>query len=135
MEVIRLTADVRAALLAHARAEAPRECCGLLLGHDLAVDECVPGTNVDPRPNRYQLDPTIHVATRRRLRGTARTIVGAYHSHPRSVPAPSPSDVAEAYYSEFIWVIVSLAVPEPEALAAFRVRDERITPVRVETAG
>jgi desampylase len=135
VEAIRLTTSVRAALLAHARAEAPRECCGLLLGHGLSVDECVPGTNVDPHPNRYELDPSIHIATRRRLRATARTIVGVYHSHPGSAPMPSPSDLAEAYYSEFIWVIVSLAVPEPEALAAFRLRHERVTPVLIETTG
>jgi desampylase len=135
VEAIRLTATVRAALLAHARAEAPRECCGLLVGRDGTVDECVAGINVDPDPNRYRLDPAVHIATRRRLRGTARTIIGAYHSHPGSAPAPSASDRAEAYYSEFVWVIVSLAVPEAEALAAFRLRQDHVIPVLIETTG
>ena len=135
MEAIRLTADVRAGLLAHAKAEAPRECCGLLLGRGLAVDEYVRGINIETDSRRYQLDPAIHIATRRRLRGTGRTIVGAYHSHPHSAPLPSSSDSAEAYYSEFVWVIVSLAVPEHEALAAFRLRHDMVTPVVIETAG
>ena len=132
MEAIRLAASVRAALLAHARTEAPRECCGLLVGSDRTVDECVPGINVDPDPHRYRLDPSIHIATRRRLRGTARTIIGAYHSHLGTAPMPSASDRAEAYYSEFVWVIVSLAVPEAEALAAFRLQQDSVMPVLIE---
>ena len=134
VETLRLAAAVRAGLLAHARAEAPRECCGLLVGRGLAVDEYVRGVNVEADSRRYQLDPSIHIATRRRLRGGERTIVGAYHSHPHSAPVPSASDRAEAYYSEFVWVIVSLAVPEEEAIAAFRLRHDRVIAVPIETA-
>ena len=69
--------------------------------------------------NRYEIDARVHVATNRRLRGTGRAVVGAYHSHPHSPAWPSASDLAEAYYAEFIWVIVSLTAGA-ETLKAFR---------------
>jgi proteasome lid subunit RPN8/RPN11 len=116
---------VRDAIVAHAREEAPRECCGLLVGRAPLVDECVRSPNLDPDPNRYELDAQLHVSTNRRLRGTGRSVIGAYHSHPHSVAWPSASDVAEAFYAEFIWVIVSLAAPEAE-LKAFRIEGRRI---------
>jgi proteasome lid subunit RPN8/RPN11 len=113
MDNVVILSAVRDEILAHARAEAPRECCGLLVGHGIVVDECVRSPNVDPNPNRYEIDARLHVATNRRLRGSGRVVTGAYHSHPHSPPWPSPSDVAEAYYSEFIWMIASLAGSDP----------------------
>ena len=131
MAAITLRGTVRAEIVAHARAEAPRECCGLLVGHGRLVDECVRSPNVDPNPNRYEIDARLHVATNRRLRGSGREVVGAYHSHPHSPAWPSPSDVAEAYYPEFIWIIASLAGADPE-LKAFRVADGRAIELAIE---
>jgi len=128
-----LREGVRGEILAHARAEAPRECCGLLLGQGSLVDECVRSANLDPNPNRYEIDARLHVSTNRRLRDSGRGVIGAYHSHPHSPAWPSPSDVAEAYYSEFIWMIASLAGSDPE-LRAFRVEDGRVVELSIEMA-
>ena len=130
-EAITLREAVRAEIVAHARAEAPRECCGLLVGRGPVVDECVASPNVDPNPNRYEIDARLHVATNRRLRGSGREVIGAYHSHPHSPAWPSPSDVAEAYYPEFIWIIASLAGADPE-LKAFRVADGQVIELAIE---
>ena len=58
-------------------------------------------------------------------------MIGAYHSHPHSPAWPSPSDVAEAYYPEFIWIIASLAGADPE-LKAFRVADGQVIELAIE---
>ena len=133
MDNVVILSAVRDEILAHARAEAPRECCGLLVGHGTIVDECVRSPNVDPNPNRYEIDARLHVATNRRLRGSGRVVTGAYHSHPHSPAWPSPSDVAEAYYSEFIWMIASLTESDPQ-LRAFRVEDGGIIELGIELA-
>ena len=121
---VRLADDVRVELIAHAREEYPDECCGLLVGDGMRIDECVRVRNVDPRPAvRYAIDPAEHIAVARRLRGTARSIVGCYHSHPAGPASPSPSDIAEAFYPDFVWIIVSLSGPQSSEIAAFRIQD------------
>lgn len=123
---VRLTGGVRAAVIAHAREEAPNECCGLLIGNDGRIDEAVRADNIDPRPHaRYLLDPARHIATNRRLRGSGRSVVGFYHSHPASPAAPSATDIDEACYPALISLIVSLLGPDPQ-LAAYRIRQGQV---------
>lgn len=117
----RIDARVLEAIGAHARREAPNECCGLLVGSRDLIDECVPARNVLAHPSRYQIDPRDHIDVRRRLRGTGRAVVGAYHSHPRSPAVPSPRDLAESHYPEFVWVIVSLERDGAPDFRAYRI--------------
>jgi desampylase len=122
---VELRDDVRRAIIDHARAEAPNECCGLLIGRGDLIDESVRSRNLDERPaTRYEVDPAVHVAAIGRLRGTDRAVIGCYHSHPSSPPVPSASDVAEAWYPDFIWIIVSLQMAEPE-VAGYRIGENR----------
>jgi proteasome lid subunit RPN8/RPN11 len=86
----------------------------------------VPARNVLAHPSRYQIDPQDHIDLNRRLRGTARSVIGAYHSHPRTPAVPSPRDLAEAHYPEFVWVIVSLESGSP-AFGLFRIVDGAAT--------
>jgi [CysO sulfur-carrier protein]-S-L-cysteine hydrolase len=121
-------------IVAHAREDAPDECCGLLVGTADRIDEAVRTASLERSPNRYQVDPAAHFALIRRLRGTDRAIVGAYHSHPRSAAAPSPSDIGEAYDPELVYVIVSLANVEPE-VRAWRIAEGIASEVRIVRAG
>jgi proteasome lid subunit RPN8/RPN11 len=133
-ETVRIAAEVRAAIVEHARREAPRECCGLLVGSGLCVDGCAPLSNVSPTPlTRYTIDPAAHIATRRRLRGTGREVIGCYHSHPVTPAMPSETDIADAYYPEFIWIIVSLAGAVHPEMAAYRLTPGAYTPLHLTT--
>ncbi len=122
------------AIVAHARADAPNECCGLLAGSDARVDECVPARNVLASPSRYRVDPPAHFALLRRLRGTGRRIVGAYHSHLRTAAVPSLRDIAEAYDPDLLYVIVSLQDAARPDVRAYRIRDGRAAEVRLVAA-
>jgi proteasome lid subunit RPN8/RPN11 len=96
-------------MLSHARDEAPRECCGLLVGRRDEIERTVRARNLETRPARYLIDPEDHFAAIRDARSDGREVIGAYHSHPASAPVPSPTDLAEANSgSDFIYVIVSL---------------------------
>ena len=117
---VRIHETVLRTIAAHAQREAPNECCGLLVGTTAVVDEAVATRNLLAHPSRYQIDPEQHIAVNRRLRGTPRSVIGAYHSHPRTEAVPSPRDITEAHYPEFIWLIVSLAADRPE-FAAYRI--------------
>jgi [CysO sulfur-carrier protein]-S-L-cysteine hydrolase len=116
-------------MIAHARDASPNECCGLLAGTDQLVDECIRTRNVKASPTEYLVDPADHFAAIRRLRNEGRGVVGAYHSHPRSEARPSPTDVSEAHYPEFIYLIVSLARPQQPDVRAYAIRDGNFAPV------
>jgi proteasome lid subunit RPN8/RPN11 len=96
-------------MLAHARAEAPRECCGLLVGKQDSVARSVRARNLEAKATRYLIDPDDHFGAIRAARAEDREVIGAYHSHPSSAAVPSPTDIAEANSgSDFLYVIVSL---------------------------
>ncbi len=95
-------------IVTHAHADGPQECCGLLIGHANRIERVQRARNLRASPTEYLLDPTDHFAAIRAARADDLTVVGAYHSHPYSAAVPSPKDVAEASYPEFVYVIVSL---------------------------
>ena len=112
-----ITHAAEAAILAHARRQAPEECCGLLLGNDTNVVEAVAATNVaENRGRRYQIDPREHLRVLHEARRRSLDVIGAYHSHPRSVAVPSETDRAEGF-SGFIFLIAGLGVDPPELKA------------------
>lgn len=96
------------AMVAHARAEAPRECCGLLIGLGDRVERAAPARNTHASATRYLIDPADHFAALRQARAGGLAVIGAYHSHPHSPPRPSETDLAEANDPTLIYVIVSL---------------------------
>jgi proteasome lid subunit RPN8/RPN11 len=129
---LEIVSSVLDTMTAHARDEAPNECCGLLVGTPSRIEESVRTKNLAASPSRFLVDPREHIALNRRLRDSGRQVVGAYHSHVHSAAEPSPSDVAEAHYPEFVYVIVSLAEPQHAAVGAYRVEDGRVTAVALE---
>ncbi len=114
---VRILQRVIDAIVDHARRDAPLECCGLLAARDGVIDEAIPTRNLKASTVVFLMDPADHFAALKRTRAEGREIVGAYHSHPRSPAVPSPTDLAEAHYEEFLYVIVSLAAAEADVKA------------------
>jgi proteasome lid subunit RPN8/RPN11 len=114
---MRMRRAVIDAMIAHARAEAPVECCGLLIGREGLVEESRPARNLRNSPVAYLVDPQEHFEAIRSARLAGRVVVGAYHSHPRSPAVPSATDVAEAYDPGLLYVIVSLQPGSPDVRA------------------
>jgi proteasome lid subunit RPN8/RPN11 len=102
-------------IVAHARAETPAECCGMLVGSGTSIDKAVRARNIAARPTRFLIDPQDHIDARRAARDDGLEVVGFYHSHPRSPAWPSPTDVTEAAYPDSVHLIVSLEGGAAEA--------------------
>ena len=134
-ETIEIHSDVLADMLDHARQDAPLECCGLLLGVDGRVEESVRTRNVRASRTAYLIDPAEHLAVMKRVRAEGRAVVGAYHSHPRSPAVPSPTDLAEAHYEDFLYVIVSLADPAAPDVRGYRLNGRNFVPVTLVPVG
>jgi len=115
-------------MIAQARADAPLETCGLLAGRDGLATRVLPVPNV------------LHSCVAFRMDGQelidAMTVcdfepLAIYHSHPQGPPVPSPTDVAESYYPDSIYVIISLA-QEPPSVRAFRIVSGAVTTVEAQ---
>ena len=101
------------AILKLAEIAYPEECCGLLSGDQkdgvLRIDNFHASDNfAEDRFRRFEVDPSLHLRLQRALRGTARRIVGVYHSHPNGTTQPSPIDIEAAWEVDFVWVIISV---------------------------
>ncbi len=111
-------------MLAHARSQAPREACGLVLGRAGEAERFVPTDNEDPRPEvRYRIPPVQLFRHLRSAEATGEDLVAIFHSHPRTEAYPSATDVAQAHYPDVRYLILSLAVPTAPVLRAFLIRD------------
>ena len=118
---------MRDEIVAHARAEAPRECCGLVAGRDGRPTELFRLTNLEPGTDLYRIDDAELYRVYRQLEDRGEEILVIYHSHPVSPAYPSRTDVSLAFWSDAYYVICSLAGPGAPVLRAFRIVDGAIT--------
>jgi proteasome lid subunit RPN8/RPN11 len=83
-----IPAAIRAELHAHAAAEAPNECCGVIGFADGVAERYVPGRNALESPYRYELeiDPAVWFLEDEGLE------LAVFHSHPATKPEPSRTD-------------------------------------------
>jgi proteasome lid subunit RPN8/RPN11 len=118
-------------LLAHAREDAPNECCGYARARDGRVEEVFRGENVRRSPYAYVID------SRSLLRANELDDEGfevvIYHSHPESAAEPSQTDINLAQYPHWRYVIVSLA--EEPAVRAWRIVDGKVEEEDVTVEG
>jgi len=127
---IRLTRAQLETMLAQAYTEAPRECCGLLLGVGDVVARVLPAQNraaelPEPRDPRvyYYVDDRTQLDAVRLEREHGWEVVGIYHSHPATAARPSETDRALAVWQSPHYVIMSLADPSRPDVRAFRITD------------
>ncbi len=123
-ERLRLSRVHLEAMVAHARAEAPNECCGVLAGRDGRVERVRPVANADRSPYTYRMDPHELLRAYREADEEGLEVLGYYHSHPATPAVPSRTDVARAADPFAVYVIVSLA-SEPPEVRAYRILDGR----------
>lgn len=117
-----------AQIVAQARAGAPLETCGVLGGQAGRALAAYPLANALRSPARYHADADELLAAFLDIEARGWDMVGIYHSHPTGPDKPSATDVAEAYYPDAVYVIVSLA-HEPPSLRAFQIVDGQVSEV------
>ncbi len=132
--VMHLPTAMRDEIVAHARAEAPRECCGVIAGQEGRPVQLYRLTNVEPGTDLYRIDDTELYHVYRELHERGDVILAIYHSHPVSPAYPSRTDVALAFWSEAFYLICSLAEPGSPDIRAFRIVDERISEAEIVPA-
>ncbi|HEY2318150.1 MAG TPA: M67 family metallopeptidase [Solirubrobacteraceae bacterium] len=118
-------------MVAHARADAPDECCGIIGTRDGEAVAIHRAENVHHSPLKYEIGSQELYRISMALDDEDLEVGIIYHSHTRSDPYPSQTDVNLAKYPDAMYVIVGLAAPEPE-VRAFLIRDGDIADAELE---
>jgi proteasome lid subunit RPN8/RPN11 len=117
-----LSDDVREQMIAHAREQFPKECCGMLAGVDGKPVKVVRATNSEDSEFRYRVDDRELLSFLRDVDDNGWDFLAVYHSHTRSEAYPSPTDVRLATnWPDPFYVLVSLEDQDKPVVRAFRI--------------
>lgn len=125
---MRVSRPIYEELVAHAREEAPNECCGLIGGSDGVAMTVYRARNAEASPLRYNLDPQDQFRIMTEMDERGEELSAIYHSHTASPAYPSQTDINLASYPDALYLIVSLAEGE-KALRGYRIMDGEVTEV------
>ena len=114
-------------VVAHAREEAPNECCGMIGGRGGAATTLYRAANAEESPLRYVVDPQDQLRIMEEIDERGEELAAIYHSHTGSPAYPSQTDInlAEAW-PDPLYVICSIADPDAPEVRAFEIRDGRV---------
>lgn len=114
-------------MVAHAREEAPNECCGIIAGQDGRAVKLFRAKNSEASPYRYNVDPQDLFRIHRECDEKGWEFLAIYHSHTSSEAYPSPTDVRLAFWPEAYYLLVSLQDPGSPVVRAFRIVDGSVS--------
>lgn len=114
-------------MVAHAREDAPNECCGIIAGLNGAATKVFRAKNAEASPYRYSVDSEDLFRIYRECEANDWSFLAIYHSHTASEAFPSPTDVRLAFWPEAYYVLVSLEDSENPVVRAFRILDGTVT--------
>ncbi|HLH64124.1 MAG TPA: M67 family metallopeptidase [Solirubrobacteraceae bacterium] len=123
---MRIARSLHDQIVEHARAEAPNECCGIVATSDGEAVRVYPVTNAQASPLRFVMDPREQLRVHTEIEDAGLELGAIYHSHTRSDPYPSQTDINfAAPWPGVIWIIVGLAGGQAE-VRAYTISDGRV---------
>ena len=118
-------------IVAQARAEAPNECCGIVGTRDGRAVTLYRLRNAAASPLRYEIDPREQLRTFEALDEAGLEAGIIYHSHTRSAPLPSQTDINLAFYPDAVYLIVGVAEDDDD-IRAWRIVDGEVAEAPLE---
>ncbi len=127
----RLSSETAAKIRSHGSETYPHECCGALLGRELADDlreivalfPLVNRRDDSPR-NRFSVTSEDVRDAEKAAQNQGLDVLGWYHSHPDHPAKPSQYDQDHAW-PWYSYIIVSVANGEPQYMTSWRLSDDR----------
>jgi [CysO sulfur-carrier protein]-S-L-cysteine hydrolase len=113
-------------IVAQARDEAPNECCGIIAADDGMAVAVHPARNAAASPLRYEMDGMEQYRIQTAIEDAGHALGAIYHSHTRTDPKPSQTDINLAFYPEALYVIVGVK-EEPAIVKAFEIKEGNVT--------
>jgi [CysO sulfur-carrier protein]-S-L-cysteine hydrolase len=120
-------------IVAHAREDAPDECCGMIGSRDGRAVSLYRARNAEASPLRYVVHPQDQFRIMERMDERGEELGAIYHSHTRSAAYPSQTDVNLAEgWPDPLYVICSIADRDSPDVRAFAIRDRAIEEVALD---
>jgi proteasome lid subunit RPN8/RPN11 len=121
--MLTLPGELRAAIIAHARADHPDEACGVIAGPAGTdrPERFISMINAERSPTFYRFDSMEQLRVWREMDDADEEPVVIYHSHTATEAYPSRTDVAYASEPEAHYVLVSTRVPDELEFRSFRI--------------
>jgi [CysO sulfur-carrier protein]-S-L-cysteine hydrolase len=121
-------------IVAQARDEAPNECCGIIATQDGQAVAVHPATNAAASPLRYEMDGMEQYRIQTAIEDAGHELGAIYHSHTRTDPIPSQTDINLAFYPDALYVIVGVKDEKPD-VRAWRIVDGEVSQRPLELVG
>jgi proteasome lid subunit RPN8/RPN11 len=127
-------------VVAHAREEAPNECCGVLA---VELDRAQAGrppravsvhraVNTAASPLRFEIDGREVLSLIERIEGEGLELGAIYHSHTRTAPYPSQTDINfAAHWPGVEWLIVGISDGAAPEVRSYLIDDGRVEEVAI----
>ena len=133
---MRIARSLLGQIVAQARAEAPNECCGIVGGRDGRAFALKPARNARASPLAYDIDGRDLVRIYDELDEAGLQVAIIYHSHTRSDPVPSQTDInlASPFLPDAVYLIAGVKDPEHDDVRAWHIADGQFSeaPLEVE---
>jgi proteasome lid subunit RPN8/RPN11 len=129
---VRIARSLLDQIVAQAREEAPNECCGIVASRDGQAVTLYKLRNAAASPLRYEIDSHDLFRASESIEDAGLEIGIIYHSHTRTAPEPSETDINLANYPDAIYLIVGVMDPERDDIRAWHIRDGRYAPAPLE---
>ena len=128
---MRISRELLDDVIAHARADAPNECCGMIASRNGEAVAVHRARNKAASPLRYEIDGMEQYKIQSAIEDAGLELGAIYHSHTRSAPEPSQTDINLAFYPEALYLIVGLEHDEID-VRAWSIVDGQVSQASLE---
>jgi proteasome lid subunit RPN8/RPN11 len=121
-------------IVAQARDEAPNECCGIVGSRDGRAVTLFKARNEKASPLAYAIDGRDLRRIYDEIDEGGLDVGIIYHSHTRSDPEPSQTDInlASPFFPDVVYLIVGVKEPDRDDIRAWRIRDGKVSAAELE---
>jgi proteasome lid subunit RPN8/RPN11 len=133
-----ISADLLEQIVAHAREEAPQECCGVVaveIGSSPTRPRAVHvhrAVNTAASPLRFEIDGREVLGLIDAIEREELQLGAIYHSHTRTAPYPSQTDINfAAHWPGVEWIIVGLSDGAPPEVRSYLIDGGRVEEVAI----
>jgi [CysO sulfur-carrier protein]-S-L-cysteine hydrolase len=132
--MLKISAALRAQIVAHARKDHPDEACGVIAGPPGSdrAERFIPMLNAERSPTFYRFDSLEQLRVWRDMDDRGEEPVVIYHSHTATEAYPSRTDISYAMEPNAHYVLVSTRDPDTAEFRSFRIVDGQVTEEAVD---